>query len=264
MRLPGDIDVALALAVWRRNVTVYRRTWKMNILPNFFEPILYLVGMGIGLGAYLGQDVGGMPYLAYIAPGLLASACMNGAVFETTYNMFIKMNFARLYDAFLGTPAQVQDIAAGELLWAVTRSCIYGFAFLVVAGVLTVGFELPLITSPGVLFAPLIIVLTGALFAAIGELFTSFVKNIDIYSYFYTLFYTPLFLFSGIFYPVNQFPYGEQVAWFMPLYHPVRVLRALLHGGFETTHALSIVWMIVVTGVLFAIVPGRMRRQLFC
>ena len=99
MRLPGDIDLRLAGAVWMRNLTVYRHTWWTNILPNFFEPLLYLIGMGIGLGFYVGEEMGGESYLVFIAPGLMAAAAMNGATFETTYNMFVKLfynlNFSR-------------------------------------------------------------------------------------------------------------------------------------------------------------------------
>ncbi|MCB9507460.1 MAG: ABC transporter permease [Myxococcales bacterium] len=261
MKLFGDIDLEMALAVWRRNLTVYRRTWKMNILPNFFEPVLYLVGMGVGLGSYLGEDVGGTAYVAFIAPGLMAASAMNGATFETTYNIFIKMNFARVYDAFLGTPAQVQDIAFGELLWATTRALLYGLAFLLVTAALTVA-GLPILTSPWALGLPLVLALTGVLFAALGELFTSLVKTIDLYSYYYTLFMTPLFLFSGIFYPVDRFPHGAAIAWFTPLYHAVRACRALATGDVGVATAADVTWIAVVAALAFAVVPRRTRAML--
>ena len=104
----------MAVAVWRRNAAVYRHTWIKNILPNFFEPLLYLVGMGVGLGAYLQGELDGTSYITFIAPGLMAAAAMNGATFETTYNMFVKLHFGRLYDAFLCTPATLEDIAFGS------------------------------------------------------------------------------------------------------------------------------------------------------
>ncbi|MFT6398128.1 MAG: lipooligosaccharide transport system permease protein [Bradymonadia bacterium] len=262
MRLPGDIDVAMAMAVWRRNLTLYRRTWVMNILPNFFEPLLYLVGMGVGLGAYLGEEVGGMSYLAFIAPGLMAAAAMNGAVFETTYNVFIKMNYQRIYDAYLGTPAQIQDIMFGELLWATTRAAIYGCAFLVVVAALSFGAGMNMITSWWALLIPVAVLGTGMLFAAIGAAFTSMIKVIDLFSYFYTLFLTPLFLFSGIFFPVSRFAYGEQIAFFTPLYHAVRVIRSLAHGTVDASTGISVVWILAVTMLLYAIIPGRMRKTL--
>lgn len=260
MRLPGDIDARLAIAVWWRNVTVYRRTWLKNILPNFFEPLLYLVGMGIGLGYYVGSGIEGEDYLAFIGPGLLASAAMNGAVFETTYNMFVKMYFARLYDAFLCTPAQIKDVAFGELLWAVTRSLIYGFGFLVVLVGLTLAGH-PILTSPMAMLLVPASALIGMTFGLIGQLFTASIRNIDLYSYFYTLFVTPLFLFSGIFFPTDRFPWGDELAFLTPLYHGVRLCRGLAVGRFEQAELVSTVWMLVVCAILLAVVPGRLKPR---
>lgn len=244
-----------------RNATEYRHTWKMNILPNFFEPVLYLVGLGIGLGVYLKGELGGQgSYVAYIAPGLAAASAMNGASFETTYNMFIKMTFARLYDAFLSTPAQIQDIAFGELMWAVARAMIYGLAFMTVLSLLTL-FGQPLIRSSWALLMPFALVLIGGMFALIGELFTSSIKQIDLYSYYYTLWLTPLFLFSGIFYPVETFPFGREIAWCTPLYHAVRLARGLCQGPLDAGHAVSAGWMLAVCAVLLWIVPRRLKAR---
>ena len=112
-----SIDPRMVAAVWLRNLTVYRHSWHVTILPNFFEPLLYLFSMGIGVGSYVAQGGGveGREYLAFIGPGLLAAAAMNGASFEVTYNMFVKMNFGRIYDAFLATPATVEDLVVGLL-----------------------------------------------------------------------------------------------------------------------------------------------------
>lgn len=261
--LPTDIDWRMSLAVWFRNATVYRRTWTMNILPNFFEPVLYLIGMGLGLGSYVAT--GGGPfeggYLAYVAPGLMAAAAMNGATFEVTYNMFIKMEFARLYDAYLSTPAELQDIVFGELMWAVTRALIYGVMFLLVLLGFT-AFGHGLITSPYAVFLPLAMAVIGSVFAMIGQMFTASIKIIDFYSYYFTLFITPLFLFSGIFFPVSRFPHGETIAWFTPLYHSVRLVRGLTHGDLSAAMWTSLAWLLVVAGVLLLVVPNVMRRRL--
>ncbi len=257
----GGVDLRMSAAVWMRNLTVYRRTWVRNILPNFFDPLLYLVGMGIGLGAYIEEGMGGRAYVAFIAPGLMAAAAMNGASFETTYNVFIKLHFGRLYDAYLGTPAAVQDIVVGELLWAVTRALLYGLAFLCVLGGLTVA-GWPILTSPAALLLPFEVALVGALFALIGLTYTSLVDTIDMYSYYFTLFLTPLFLFSGIFFPVSRFPAGEMVAWCTPLYHAVRLARGLAQGPLGAEHAISAAWMAIVAAVLLAIVPGRYRGRM--
>lgn len=260
MRLPGDIDLRLAWAVFMRNATEYRHTWLTSILPNFFEPILYLVGMGLGLGFYIAGGMQGQSYLAFIGPGLTAAAAMNGASFETTYNMFVRMTFARLYDAYLSTPAQIQDVAFGELMWAVTRALIYGLAFLIVIAVMT-ALGQPMLTSPTALLIPLALVLIGATFALIGQLFTSVIKQIDLYSYYYTLWLTPLFLFSGIFFPVERFPAGATIAWLTPLYHAVRLCRGLAHGSLDTSHLVSALWLLGVCLLLLRLVPGRLRKR---
>jgi lipooligosaccharide transport system permease protein len=261
VRLPGDVDLGMAAAVWRRNLTVYRHTWLFNILPNFFEPLLYLLGMGVGLGFYLREGMGGDDYLIFISPGLMAAAAMNGASFETTYNIFIKMTFARLYDAFLCTPCQLQDIAFGELLWAVTRALIYGCAFLVILLGFTVA-GVPIVSGWGVLVLPLALALVGALFALIGQLFTAMVKIIDLYSYFYTLWLTPLFLFSGIFFPVERFPAGADIAWFTPLYHSVRLVRGLSQSRVGGEELVSLAWIAVASIALLWAVPRAMRRRM--
>jgi lipooligosaccharide transport system permease protein len=262
MRLPGDIDLPLAWGVFMRNATEYGHTWRMNILPNFFEPVLYLLGMGAGLGHYISGGMEGQSYLAFIAPGLCASAAMNGASFETTYNMFVKMTYSRIYDAFLSTPAQIQDVAVGELLWAVARAMIYGVAFLLVIAAMT-AFGYPLLTSWTAVLLPLALVLIGVTFALIGQLFTSLIRQIDLYSYYFTLWITPLFLFSGIFFPVSRFPGGETVAWCTPLYHAVRLCRGLAQGPLDGRLLVSALWLAVLSALLLAVVPALLRRRFF-
>ena len=217
--------------------------------------------MGLGLGAYISGDLGGRTYVAFIAPGLTAAAAMNGATFECTYNMFVRMHYGRLYDAYLSTPAELQDVAVGELLFAVTRALLYGLGFLVVLGALTLG-GYPLITSPWAALLPLALLLVGAMFACIGQAFTALVQVIDMYAWYYTLFLTPLFLFSGIFFPVDRFPLGAEIAWCTPLYHGVRLCRGLAQGPLGAEQLVSTLWMLAVTGALLAVVPSLLRRRM--
>src|SRR5437867_9040683 len=130
-RVP-DLRLRSAYRLWQRNASIYRRTYKMNILPNFFEPVLYLLAMGLGLGAYLSR-IKGVQYIDYIAPGLVAVAAMFGTSFEVTFNCFVKMQFGRVYDAVMSTPLTIEDIGLGELLWGTTRSLIYGTLFITIA-----------------------------------------------------------------------------------------------------------------------------------
>src|SRR6185503_17212426 len=126
-----SLSVPHAVAVWRRNASMYRRVWMMNILPNFFEPVLYLLSIGVGVGAYI-TEMGGMSYVAFLAPGLVCVAAMNGASFEVTYNIYVRLTFEKAYDAMLTTPVEPDDVLAGEVLWAVTRATIYGGCFFLV------------------------------------------------------------------------------------------------------------------------------------
>ena len=260
MYAPGQVDLRMAAAVWMRNLTNYRRTWKMNLLPNFFEPIVFLLGMGLGLGRYLHDGMGGQDYVVFLAPGLMAANAMNGASLEVTWNMFVKMNMQRLYDAYLTTPAGIEDVGFGEVLWATTRALIYGVGFIVVVSLMQLG-GFHIFRSPMVLLLPLVLALTGWFFSLLGQLYTSYIKVIDLYSYYYSLFLTPLFLFSGIFFPVDDIPYGETIASFTPLYHSVRLVRGLCAGTFGNAELLSLAWLVVASLVLMVWVPARLRHR---
>lgn len=184
-----------AWRVWERNLRVYKSHWIYALVPNFFEPVFYLLGLGVGLGAYIsaGGNFGG-DYVAFIAPGLVAASAMNGASFESTYNVFVKLHFGKLYDAVVTTRVNMEDVVVGELLWATTRALLYGGVFLLV----TLFFGVPV--TPYLLLALPALILIGYCFAAIGLAFTSVIKNIDLFTYFFTLFLTPSFLFSDIFF----------------------------------------------------------------
>lgn len=265
MRLPGDIDLTTSVSVWRRNLTEYSHTWMTNVLPNFFDPVLYLLGMGLGLGMFVGRGVGGLTYIEFIAPGLMAASAMQGASFESTYNVFVKMNFAKLYDAYLATPAQIQDIAFGELLWAVSRGLIYGCAFFAVLCGFTL-FGHRVIVSPWAALLPVAMAMTATMFALIGLTFTASIRNINYYGFYYTLWLTPLFLFSGIFFPLDNPQmaggHAETIAWFTPLFHCVRLMRGLAQGPLDWTHGLSALWVLAVIAVLAWVVPRRMRKRM--
>jgi lipooligosaccharide transport system permease protein len=265
MKLPGDVSLTAAVSVWRRNMTEYGHTWMTNILPNFFDPVLYLLGMGLGLGMFVGRGVNGLSYIEFIAPGLMAASAMQGASFESTYNVFVKMNFAKLYDAYLATPAQIQDVAFGEQLWAISRGLIYGCAFFAVLLAFTAaGYRI--ITSPWAVLLPFAMLLTANMFALIGLTFTASIRNINYYGFYYTLWLTPLFLFSGIFFPLDNPQmaggHAETIAWFTPLYHCVRLMRGLAQGPLDWTHAVSALWIIAVSALLAVIVPRRMRKRM--
>lgn len=254
-RVP-DVRLGAAWRLWQRNAAIYRRTYKLNILPNFFEPLLYLLAMGLGLGLYV-REIDGVRYLDFIAPGLVAVSAMNGASFEVTFNCFVKMQFGRVYDAVMATPLSVEDIGLGELLWATTRALIYGVVFLGIAAAFGA------VHSGLALLAPVAIALIGLMFAVIGLSFTAAIPLIDYFTYYWTLFLTPMFLFSGVFFPLDRLPaWMQTVAWFMPLQQAVDLMRALMLTGRVPDALAAAAWIAAVTAVLLPLPLNLLRRRL--
>jgi lipooligosaccharide transport system permease protein len=254
---PPSVSPRGALRIWQRNLLLYRRSWLMNILPNFFSPLLYLVSIGIAVGVYIGTKISGIEYVVFLAPALAGNAAMNGGVFETTYNVFVKMRFSKLYDAVITTPLEPEDVAAGELAWATTRAVLYGMAFLVV--MLGFGF----IHSWLAVLTPIEFALLGLVFALVGMIFTALSPSIDYFSYFFTLFVTPLFLFSATFFPISNLPQPLQVvAWISPLFHGSEALRDLTLRGDLGDAALHSLWLLVACLVLLPPALNLMRSKL--
>jgi lipooligosaccharide transport system permease protein len=253
-----SVSLPHALAVWRRNASMYRRTWWLNLLPNFFEPVFYLLSIGIGVGAYI-SEMGGTSYAAFLAPGLVCVAAMNGASFEVTYNLFVRLTYEKQYDAMLTTPVQPDDVLLGEILWAVTRATIYGACFFLVVALFGLA---PL---PGALAALAVIPLTGLLFAAIGVAFSLHIPTIELFSFYFTLFLTPLFLFSDVFFPLQERLAGAWlwVAEALPLLHPVRLARAAFgQGGNGLTVAWDLTYILLVSTALLAWARRAVRARL--
>ena len=248
---------AYGLAVWLRNAAMYRRTWMWNLLPNFFEPLFYLFSLGIGVGAYI-TEMDGLSYVGFIAPGLVCVAAMNGASYEVTYNIYVRLTFEKAYDAMLTTPIEPDDILSGEVLWAVTRACIYGGCFFLVLALFG------LTPWPSSLWALLVIPLTGLMFATIGVTFSLRIPNIDSFSFYFTLFLTPLFLFSDVFFPLKErlSPAWLWVAEALPLLHPVRLSRAAFSGQFSWLVLWDIVYSLALSGLLFTWARRVIRRRL--
>jgi lipooligosaccharide transport system permease protein len=252
-----SVSLPHAVSVWRRNAAMYRRSWKRNLLPNFFEPVFYLTAIGIGVGSYI-SEMGGVSYLAYLAPGLVCVAAMNGASFEVTYNIFVRLHFEKAYDAMMTAPLETDDVLVGEILWALTRVGIYGGSFFAV----TLAFGLaPL---PSSLWAIAVIPLTGLLFAALGLAFTLKIAAIDLFSFYFTLFLTPLFLFSGVFFPLEERLSG---AWLwlaeaLPLLHPVRLARTAFHGEPTLLVLWDLAYVLAISVALLAWARRAIRAKL--
>jgi lipooligosaccharide transport system permease protein len=247
------LQIKRAFRVWQRHWTVYTKLYKTSFALNFAEPALYLVAMGFGLGTFV-KDIHGQPYIRFIAPGIIASSSMFAAVYECTYGTYIRMTFQKTFDAILATPVNLDDLVAGELIWGATKSVIFGITITIVITLFG------LVNSPLIVFAIPLIFLCGLIFAEISVIFAAVVPGIDSFSYFYTLFMTPLFLFSGIFFPLDAMPrVVADIAVFTPLYHLVNICRALSAGTF-TGAIWGMVWIIVVVSLL-APFPFKLMRK---
>ena len=247
------MQIKRAFSVWQRQWLVYTKLYKTSFALNFFEPALYLVAMGFGLGAFV-QDIQGQPYIQFIAPGIVASSSVFAAVYECTYGTYIRMTFQKTFDAILATPVNLDDIVLGELIWGATKSVIFGITITIVITLFG------LVDSPLILLALPFVFLGGLIFAQLSIVFCAIVPGIDYFSYFYTLFMTPLFLFSGIFFPLDAMPpVVAKLAFLTPLFHLVNICRSFSSGSFSGA-AWSMLWMVVMAAIL-APLPFRMMKK---
>jgi lipooligosaccharide transport system permease protein len=216
-----------SLRLIERHAQAYRRAW-LVFISGIFEPLFYLLSVGLGLGVLVGKVAGPggqlIPYREFVAPGLLAVSSMNGAMFDSTFNVFFRLKYAKLYDAVLATPMRPTQVALGEIGWALIRGTIYAVAFM---GVML---ALDLVHSPWAVLDVPVAVLIGFGFAAIGMFGTTYMKSWQDFDY-VILVSMPLFLFSATFYPLSVYPRPAQVVieW-TPLYQGVVLLRDLTVG----------------------------------
>jgi lipooligosaccharide transport system permease protein len=235
---------------------VFLKLWHSEAPGFVVEPIFILLTMGIGLGAFIGT-VQGQTYIEFIVPGIIASYAMFSAAFECTYATFIRMDYQKTFDAIISTPLSVEDVIAGEIFWGATRSMLTGTAILIVAG------AFQLIHSPWVVLIPLLSLLAGLLFSAISMLVTSLAPSINSFNYYFTLFVTPMFYFSGVFFPLSSFPQIIQnLSWIVPLTPVVNITRALVSGVFQPDQLAALGLIILETAGFFWLSMYTMRRRL--
>ena len=244
------------IRVWQRNRDVFFRLWHSEAPGFVAEPIIILLAMGLGLGAYVGL-VDGQEYIEFIAPGIIASYAMFSASFECTYGTFVRMEYQKTYDAIIATPLSVEDVTAGEIFWGATRSLMTGTVILAIAA------AFQLVHSPWALLIPPLSFLEGVLFAAIAVLFTSIVPAIYSFNYYFTLFITPMFFFSGVFFPLSSFPeIVRTLSWIVPLTPVVHLTRALINGEFQLDLLWALALIIFLAVLFFSVSLVTMRRRL--
>lgn len=245
-----------SLRLWQRNRDVFFRLWRSEVPGFFAEPIMMLLAMGFGLGTYVALD-DGQRYVEFIAPGIIAAYAMFSASFECTYGSFMRMKHQRTYDSIIATPLSIDDVSAGEILWGATRSLITACVILIVVA------AFGLVESPWALLVLPMAVLTGLMFSSIALFFTSVAPSIYSFNYYFTLFITPMFFLSGVFFPISAFPDAMQgLTWIAPLTPVADLTRAMVSGqpGEGTWWGLAII--VGYTAVFFPLALIMMRRRL--
>ena len=244
--------------ILERSVRVYRRIWFV-IVTGFFEPVFYLLAMGQGLGSLIGEvhtSAGPVAYAAYIAPGLLATSAMNGAVFDSTTNVFFKMKYAKLYDGMLATSLGPVDVALGEIVWSLVRGGLYSVAFVLVM----LGFGL--ISSWWALLAVPAALAIAFAFAAVGMAVTSYMKTFQQMEWITTAL-LPMFLFSTTFFPLGVYPRPVQLlVECLPLFHGIELIRGLCLGLVSPTLLLHLIYFAVLIVVGVSVTSRRLERLL--
>jgi lipooligosaccharide transport system permease protein len=248
------------LRVWQRNLTVYRKSWKITFIPPFLEPLFYLIAFGMGLSGlignipYQGEEIS---YVRFIAPGLVGISIMYNSFFETTYVSFVRMYYQKTFDAMLATPLSLEEVITGEIVWGATKSLVATAIMMVVISFFG------LIRYPeGLLLLPLA-VLGGIAFGSIGMLFTGMVVSIEMFNLPVFLFITPMFLFSGTFFPLENLPsWAQQAASFLPLTHLANLARAFCTGHVQPSLFVEIGYLLLFSLVFFPMALLKMHRRL--
>ncbi len=244
----------------QRNLLVYKRGW-MVIFSGFFEPLFYLLGIGYGLGTLVGDvalaDGRHISYAAFVAPALLAQASMNGAIAESIFNVFFKLNFSKTYDAILATPLGIREIAVGEMLWSLFRGTLYVIAFVMVM------IGMGLVISPFLFLVIPASILIGASFSAACLATTAYLRTVQDFDLPMGLVVMPMFLFSGTFFPISLYPQPIQLAMELtPLFHAVGLLRGLATGLLGWHELWDLAYMIAFGSIALWIALNRLEQRL--
>jgi len=243
---------------WKRNLISYKRFIVPTLLVSMGEPLFYLITFGIGLGAYMGL-FGGKAYINYLAPGMIITSVMLSSTFECLYGSFVRMVHEKLYDSLIVTPMSAEDAVAGDIVWGIFRGMISGVLMLVVAvflGAIQIN-----ILNLVILLA--VMILVGFLFGSLAMIITSFAPNFDFFNYYTELFITPMFFFSGVFFPLDTMPaWVKTFALFLPLTHGVVIVRSILSNLYPVTLLYNLAALIIPGVIFFSIALKLMKRRL--
>ena len=246
--------------VWFRNLITYRRIWKVNFMVPLLEPGFYILAFGLGFSGLISRvsyDGMQLEYTSFMAPALVATACMWNSFFETTYASFVRMYYQKTFDGILGSPVSVEEIIVAEIVWAASKAAAAVTVMLAV--LIPIGYA----NFPGALLCIPLAFLGGLAFASIGMFFTSKIPSIDMFNLPIFLFITPMFLFSGTFFPVSGIPDWARVfSLIFPLYHLVELTRFLCIGAMESNPAFNLIYLLLFTMVFGYLALGGMKWRL--
>lgn len=246
--------------VWFRNLVTYRRIWRVNFLVPLLEPGFYILAFGLGFSGLIGGvEYAGLhlPYTRFMAPALVATACMWNAFFETTYTSFVRMYYQKTFDGLLATPLSLEEIIIAEIVWAASKAAAAVALMLVV--LIPMGYA----NFPGSLLCIPQAFLGGLAFGAIGMFFTGIIPTIDMFNLPIFLFITPMFLFSGTFFPVSGVPdWAGIFTYIFPLYHLVELTRFLCIGAMESNPMFNLAYLLVFTVIFGWLGLYAMKRRL--
>ncbi len=215
------------LAVWYRHMRVYTSELLGNAIPPFLEPLLFIAGIGLGLSKHIGQ-IGGLSFIQFMSSGILVTSAMFTAAFECTYGTYFRLVNEGDYDGMLGTPMTANDLIIGEILWSGTKGFFFTLSVLIILYVFKI---VPIGLS---LVTPFVGFFTGLMFAALSMFITAYTKSMTQFNFYFTGFLSPLFYFSGVFFPITDLPNAVRgIAEALPLVHSVRLVRSLCFATFE-------------------------------
>jgi len=243
--------------VWYRHMRVYGRNLLSNGLPPFFEPLIFLAGVGLGLRTYITENIEGLRYIEFLGMGLLVTTAMFTSAFECSFGTFIRLEFHKVYDGMLAAPVTAENLIVGEILWAGSKGFFFTLAVLCVLSLFRI------VSLPAGLLAPFVGCLTALMFGALSLLVTSFVKTINHFNFYFTGFISPMFFFSGVVFPISKLPPAIQpLAEVIPLTHSVRLVRAVCTSNYRPLLLLDLLYIFVFIFVVGFLAVKRLKKRL--
>jgi lipooligosaccharide transport system permease protein len=244
-------------SVWYRHMRVYTSHVFSNATPPFLEPLLFLAGIGLGLGKYITQPMEGMAYIEFLGTGLLVTTAMFTSAFECSFGTFIRLEFEKVYDGMLAAPITTTNLIVGEMFWAGTKGLFFSFAVMCI--LLLFGIVHP----PYCFLAPFVGFMTGFMFATLSLSITSFVKTINHFNFYMTGFLSPMFFFSGVVFPISNLPkFIRPIAEILPLTHSARLVRAVCTSRYHLSLLLDLLYIAAFIILFGTFAVKRLRRRL--